>query len=293
MFFPPTSGAPARGTLARRPRFAFAGVGFELLGDRPLRLPANVLECCEPLFEATGGLGHVLCSARVDPRIPSFDPCVSFAWRDGETTVVTKGVRARVRAVGDGRFAATALLADGEEATGALVHAVGIAVLAARGGVALHAAGVELSGGAVLFVGPSGAGKTTASLNFPGARVFGLDRVAAYPAGAGRFRASLLPVPSAGRLADHRTDRVSLPLRAVLRVRRASGAPTVRRLDARDALLVARESSLVGDRSRRGESDHLDRLLALAAAVPVGEIHTLRDAPLTGLVSAWLDEGCP
>jgi hypothetical protein len=65
------------------------------------------------------------------------------------------------------------------------------ALLADRGGVVAHAAAVAGPRGAVAFVGPSGAGKTTAALNCP-APLIHPDRVAVGMAGSAAW---LAPVP--------------------------------------------------------------------------------------------------
>jgi|HubBroStandDraft_3_1064219.scaffolds.fasta_scaffold03474_3 hypothetical protein len=93
------------------------------------------------------------------------------------------------------------------------------------GGVLLHSAGVVRHGAAFLFLGPSGAGKTTVSAASlaAGAEVLSDDVNALLPAPAGAGRPEVVKLPFTGDLGDRRGGRRAVPLGAVLWLEKADG----------------------------------------------------------------------
>ncbi len=272
-------------------RFVYAGIAFDV-SPAPgvvFALDADHRRCCAP-FEA----GPVAASVRVAVSTASelaSDPderSIRVAWTRNAAEVHARGLRAELRELGPGRFVASALVAPGAPGGSALGTALASAALDRVGGVVLHASGVDLDGSAILFVGPSTAGKTTAAGLCAGGAAFARDRAALYPSPAGWYAAPMsggtrpvaLPASSA---------RV-LPVGAVLRVvkdveTRISDEP------AAAGVARLRESVMATDRGVAGEQALLERLARLAAEARIGTAHTVLGEPLTGRLRAHLGAG--
>jgi hypothetical protein len=278
-----------RGVDLAAPGLVFGGVSFEFLGDarrHDWSIPPNVLECVESPG-ATPSVAHVLCSLHHDASLDAdADPHVCWQWCEGGATVRTSGVRCTLRNVGAGRYAASARLARGPEAAGAIVRALSHTILHREGGFALHASGVELDGRAVLFIGPGGAGKSTATLHVPGARFFADDQVVLYPApeGRGGFWVSLMPARVSRR--DGASASATLPVAGILRVDRGTARVGIRTVEGPEAFFLVRESVRHG--SPGEEEAVLDRVAHLIHEVPVGVVTTVLGEALTATLSGWL-----
>lgn len=144
--------------------------------------------------------------------------------------------------------------------------------LLAAGGVLLHSAGVSDGRSAWLLLGPSGAGKTTASrlCLAAGAEVLSDDLNAArFPDGGGGPLVARLPFT--GDLGDRQGEPGAWPLRAVLRLRQGAAESLVPLSPAATfAALVAAAPYVNRDPWRR--EPLLAALERLARAVPAWEL---------------------
>ena len=163
--------------------------------------------------------------------------------------------------------------AAGEEWTGACENA--LRVLAAYrlldlGGAVIHSAGIAGEEDGYLLLGPSGAGKTTASRLCldEGATVLSDDLNAVLP---GEDGAQMVKLPFTGDLGDRAGAPASTPLRALLRLAKGS-EESLRPLSPAAALagLLAAAPFVNRDPGRREAL--LDVLERLAAAVPAWEL---------------------
>ncbi len=201
--------------------------------------------------------------------------------RDGEDVEIrTLGARAALRELGHGRFAARASLVPSGIGVPSLATALVTTAAELCGGVVMHGVAVALGDVAHLFVGPSGAGKTTAANHCPEARWLARDRAILVPGSdgyrvygiAGGDPVELAPNPEQG-----------LPLAAIHRIRRDRPKPAAERLGPARALMAVRENVMSG--GGPAEEPHcLDRVMALIGAVPVFDLHTRLGAPLDAVL---------
>jgi hypothetical protein len=202
---------------------------------------------------------------------------IRWQW-DGDVAHLETGrVRAELRRLGRGRYAATALVVPDAFGCSSLVTALTAAIVKREGGLVLHAAGVELDGRAVLFIGPSGAGKTTAANHCQGLRWIARDRAAIYPTPLGWYAAGMaggdvieLP-PASARV---------LPLGAIYRIGRGVETVAAVPLQGVDAIRALRESVQSIAASPIEESARLDAIVRVSDACTVGRLETCLGAPL-------------
>lgn len=183
---------------------------------------------------------------------------------------------ARLVAQGGGRYGAEAWVPPGSlgAAEYDLLQSLVAVVVWAEGGTVLHAAGVELDGGAYLFVGPSGAGKTTACEHTEG-RTFAIDRVALMPDPEMRWHAWSIPVGPLDGLARPGSERLAAPVRSILRVRQGT-EPGIRRLAGSDALMVVAAALYWPFAAGEGAvGASMDVAIEVARHCRVGEIRTV------------------
>ncbi len=268
-------------------QFVYAGVAFDVACAPDLRF---ALGAEHRDYRAPFSAGPVAASVRV-ALAPARELAGELAgreivaeWRGAAGAIRTCRVRAEVRQLSPRSFAARGLVSPDANGCSSLCTGLAGAILDRVGGVVLHASGVEVDGGVVLFVGPSTAGKTTAASHCAGARAYARDRAAAYPTPAGWHAAPMcggdeIPLPSS-------TQRV-LPLRGVLRVVK-DRCPSITDASTSRAVGILRESAQMTDRSVEGELDLLDRLTAMSAEVRVGVAHTVLGRSLLGDLRAWL-----
>ncbi|HTQ80767.1 MAG TPA: hypothetical protein VMM92_12280 [Thermoanaerobaculia bacterium] len=158
------------------------------------------------------------------------------------------------------------------------------------GGVVLHCAGVVDGPGAFLFLGPSGAGKTTLSRlsEETGRTVLSDDLNALLPAPPGASAPRVVKLPFTGDLGDRRQGGPALPLRGLLRLEKGA-VDSLRALSSGEtlALLFACSPFVNADPYRR---DNLLGVLArLAGAGPAWEL----TFSLTGRFWGILDQEIP
>jgi hypothetical protein len=152
--------------------------------------------------------------------------------------------------------------------------------LQAAGELVFHASAVLVEGGAVALAGRSGAGKSTLrdALVDLGYEAYADDAVAV-AAGEPPVVAFLPFLPKRGpdragvRIAEPPRGIDRAPLLAVVVVKQRPGGPSLRRLRPAEAFeeLLANTYSLP-DRSGRFDRPGIDRVLEVAAAVPVFEL---------------------
>lgn len=274
-------------------RRCVAGVEVELLGAPPelvagLRLPGSAALSDRP------APSRISCVVRAFPEAldPPEDHRARWRWTGDSCDVAYLGCEARLRALSPTRYAASLAVRGGVTELEALLGALAVATVYRRGGVVLHAAGVELDGRAVLFVGPSGAGKTTACSLTAGARGFVRDRAVLVPDRKG-WAAWALPgwAPIDQGLEPSSAHR--LPVAAILAVDQGDTEVVVQRCTAIEAARVLRESTMTGDASREGELALLDVLAGLARDVPCGSVTTVLGRPCGGALRDWLERGAP
>ena len=168
-----------------------------------------------------------------------------------------------------------------------LITALAGVVQTREGGVVLHASGIEVEGGAVLFIGPSGAGKTTAAHHCPNARWFARDRAVVFPGPGGWYAAVMCGGdPIALEPSAHRV----LPLHGILRVRRGQDGASIRDCDGLSGFVALRESLQAPPQDAEGEHAAMDRLVRLHAEARVGELHSVLGGDLTPLLRHWIED---
>lgn len=212
---------------------------------------------------------------------------IRWRWNGDESRVATARARADLRDLGDRRFVATALVSPDANGCSSLCTALAGAITFRVGGLVLHASGIELDGGAVLFIGPSGAGKTTAANHCPGATWFARDRAAIRPTDAGWVASALC---GGDPIHLPRAEARTLPLRAVLRVQRGAEAHRLARLTASEALVFVRESVQANEAGPDEEAGLIDRGLQLQHDVLIGALHSVLGSDLTPALRRFLEE---
>lgn len=268
-------------------RFVYGGVAFDVHTGPDLEW---VMGKEHRRFRAPYGAGPValdvrLSVARASGITVEGDRAIHWRWDGARVHASTRGASLEARELDRRKFAATALVDPDASGCSSLCTALVGVLLERAGGVVLHASAVEVDGRAVLFIGPSGAGKTTTANHCGGARWFAKDRAAVFPTHEGWQVAPMcggdevdLPV-SAERI---------LPLGGILRVERSSTRVSVRTKPSSGALTVLRESVQTAPTSPELEVMLMERLLQLASAARVGEIEArLGENPLTE-IRAWL-----
>lgn len=270
--------APASATR----RFAFGGVGIELLIARDLAWP---LQAEDERFTlpvgSTATVADVACAVSVDASLPGpvhpDGDILRGSALGGRIALEAAAARIDLVALGPRRYAASARVAPGARGLRALLRAVSAAILEREGGTTLHAAGVEVDGSAVVFLGPSGAGKSTAARLSERARSFADDHVALVPTDTG-WMAWGLPGGSPARMAQ--SGGTVFPLAALWRVQRGTGAPTAERLTGAAALFAVR-AAVECDGLPETEAARLSTAARIAREVEVGAMHTVLGRPLT------------
>ena len=266
-------------------RFGYAGVVFEMSG------PATGWDLAKEHLDFAdrtpdeGVLARVECAFDlVKEDGADLDRTVRWRWTGDEAEVGTARVDATVRRRSRGLYDARGEVAGGSHVS-SLVTAVASAIASREGALVLHAAGVQVGGRAVLFVGPSGAGKTTSANHCPGTRWMARDRAAVVPVGGSWFAWGM----AGGDPIDlPREPHRSLPLGAVLRVHRTDGPSRIEALEGARAVTVLRESVQSGGVGIEEERRQLDAILRAAGEARVGIVHARLGEPLTELVDAFV-----
>lgn len=276
----PRTGVRAPATATHR--FAFGGVGIELLSARDLEWPLEPEDERFMLpFGSVATVADVACSVSVDASLPG--PCspegdILFGSADaGRIALEASAVRIDLNPLGPRRYAASARVAPGPRGLRALLRAVSAAILEPEGGATLHAAGVEVDGRAVVYLGPSGAGKSTAARLSERARSFADDHVALVPTDAGWMAWGL---PGGSPAPMPQSAGVVFPLATLWRVQRGEQRPVAERLTGAAALFAVR-AAVECDGLPETEAARLSTAARIAREVEVGAMHTVLGRPLT------------
>jgi hypothetical protein len=269
-------------TAVMRHRFSLGGVALELLPEPGFAwsLPTETAQHTSAPNDLPK-LAAVTCSLRVDPSlIATASDAASVRWEQ-----TSDGVCVRVRqvvldvvALGPRRYVVAARIGHASLLT-LMLNTLVTSVAELAGGLCLHATAVAHASGALLLLGPSGAGKTTAAeLLGEGVTCLSNDRVTLVPdpTKPGKFWVWSLPIGKAPALP--RCAEVSLPLAALVRIVQAqapqvSQAPQLSKvtpLREVEAMLQIRQAVEVSQGSEQLEPRRLAAVEALAAAAKSG-----------------------
>lgn len=277
---PTASAHPARRTSQHR--FGFGGVAFELLLDAavPFALPA-VYErhMVAPAYAPT--VADVVCCVRLDPGLPAapelseiahgvlWEPALDDA-REG-LNVRSREVALSICRTSPRHYAVAARVgSSGDVPRMLLLLAATVTELA--GGATLHATAVEHAGRALLLLGPSGAGKTTASQLLGDVACLAHDRVCVVSGPDDPSSLWVWALPGGSPPLLPRSAHVALPLSALLRVQQAERS-AVQALHGAQAVLYVREGMEVAVNSGAFEAQRLQTASQLALAAVSGVAH--------------------
>lgn len=277
---PAATGASASRTLL------FGAVRFELMSDfAELGLLEEHERFVEPSARGTvvAEVTAALCAQNVPRATHALE--IVRSW-DGDRAAIDAGdVHTQLTELRPSRYVARARVSPDALGVSTFLSSTTSTIVERLGGVILHAAGVVVDGRAVLFVGPSGAGKTTAANLCSSAAWIAKDRAAVVPHQGGYV---VFGMPGGDELTLPRAPTAAHPLACVARIRRDRPEITALPLDTLEALAVLRESTFAGG-DEAVEEARLDALLALASRVRVWDLHTRLgaslDAVLTELVA--------
>ena len=283
-------------TRTTRHQFAFGGVAFEVLADKsvlwevPESYQRHMLDTSQ-----TTVIGDVVCSVRVDRGLSeqvNIGHELSLHEAGAQTRVIAAQLCAQISEIRPGKYAATARVTPGRSGAGAVLLGVASAVLQRLGGLHLHAAGVELEGEAVLYLGPKRGDAdawTAAALTIGPHQPFAYGRVCIAPGPDERMWAFSLPGDDAlaGAMLS---SRQALPLAGLVRVRRdpAAHGPALELLTGARRALALREAVAIADDDAATEARRMQRVSELSARIPLLELKSALDAPIDALVRAGL-----
>jgi hypothetical protein len=257
--------------------FALGGVAFEIEPEPGLSWQLPALDgLVLPLPAATHARAR--CRLQLDSTLQPLawtDGTAAWQERGAGVSVCTAELALELRARGVGEFEVDARIAS-ERCIAQLMVLLAASVIELAGGLCLHATAVEWDGAALLLLGPSGAGKTTASQLLGDVRCLANDRVAVWETPAG-FGVWALPGGSPPLLA--RSPYAALPVAAFLRVLQAPERCSLRRLRMGEAALYLREAIEVGVGSGFLEGERLERVSAFACAAVGGSVSTVLGRP--------------
>ncbi len=270
--------------------FVFGGVAFEICPAPGVTWSIGAEHrLFAGSYSTSPVAGQVHCVVSPAPELnESFTREIKWEWSGDVARVETGRVRAELRRLAPGKYAATALVVPNDAGCSALVTALTAAVVNREGGFVLHAAGVEIDGRAVLFIGPSGAGKTTAANHCQGARWFARDRAVVYPTPLGWYAAGM----AGGDDVDlPRASASQKPVGAILRVRRGAQRLAIHRAGSPTSICSLRESMMNTVLDRDLESEVLEALMAVASECFVGSLTSTLGVNLLGDLRALVQRG--
>ena len=276
-------------------RLSIAGVGFvvRVVGDHArehvtARFGAFISDDDTPQ--------DVLVTVTVDPQWrPAVTPAADFPAADG--TVLDSGRVSFVRLLDELTYDPTSRVATGWT-TGTSLNLAPVIdptpidtplrqllsyELPRRRGLLVHACGFADPRGAVVFMAPSGGGKTTTARKLPHATVLSDDQVALRWTADGWWAWSLPFVGEYARAIRPQKAR----LRAVVLLSRASNVSLLR-LPARTALPRVLSGTVYFVRGDPGSAALLDHAIDLVASVPVYNLGITRDAPVGPILDETL-----
>ncbi|MET0413674.1 MAG: hypothetical protein ABW217_20360 [Polyangiaceae bacterium] len=241
-----------------------------------------VLGACELVLERSLALPPLVADDVAERSL-------EWSWQGSECRLETASTFAQLHVAADGSCSGRAALALRRGALDALLSGVVAALLYRRGGAVLHAAAIEIDGGALAFIGPSGSGKSTAA-RLSGAPLFAVDRLALLAPSelGGRWLACALPGGTSEPGHGARSHELVLPLCAVLRVGPKSSPLALALLAGARSLAQLRAAMFQGSRLPEDERLLLDCASALLRAVPVAKVSFSLESQLAPLLDSWL-----
>ena len=269
--------------LTSEQRYTYGGLEFVRLGaSSPLPDQAS-LERARPFASVActvSGAGVPVTShahRRSQKRVHA-------RWSGARGAVDGHGVRVHLRALAPRRFVASVQCDLSNVTAHPVEDVLNQAILERCGGAVLHAAAIEIDGRALAFVGPSGAGKTTAC-GLTGRPWFSRDRLAVAPTDDGWWAWPLAggSVPPSSRA----SGLAALPLAGVLRVVQ-SDRTRLQVTQGVQSVLDVRSCCFVGDTDAKAEPNRLEVVENLCNQVPVGRLHTVLGEDPTEGIRSWL-----
>ncbi|MGE0785046.1 MAG: hypothetical protein AB7S26_05105 [Sandaracinaceae bacterium] len=269
-------------------RFVYGGVAVEMLRSRDEGFEfgpeLEKLASVDPGATVAGSV-HVTATCIPEEQVGDAR-AIDWRW-DGVGCELRAGpTRAQVRQLSERRFAATAVSPPTPWGMDSLLGGLSSLVINRAGGLILHASAVSLGSEAVLFIGRSGAGKTTAANQCLGARSIAHDRAVAFPRGDRWWAAGL----RGGEACDLPPEPCSsLSLGAVFIVV-ADRRVRVERLETTTAVLRLRESAFALN-AHEEQRFVLERVAALVATNRVFALHTALGVNLAPVIAQHLSSG--
>ncbi|MCB9598184.1 MAG: hypothetical protein H6719_36055, partial [Sandaracinaceae bacterium] len=238
--------------------FVYGGVAFDfaMAPGLPFELVPQHRQYIAPADAGPVALSVSVAVAAAPELAQVVERDIHAHWDGSTGSVSTRGARAEIRQLAPRTFAASGLVSPDASGVSSLCTALAGTLIDRIGGVVLHASGVELDDGVYLFIGPSGAGKTTAANHCEGARAFARDRAAIYPTASGWH---VSPMSGGDEIHLPPSLHRTLPIRGVMRVLKTQ-TPSIQRSSALQAVRILRESAQMTDRSPAAEAQLLDRL---------------------------------
>lgn len=243
------------------------GLSFE---REAAQVPLAVVECT---FERAK-------TPETEPEPFTGDRTIEWAWSGNVCTITAPYARVRlVKSLSavQPQLRALATVHAGPVPLAAVFSAIASAIAILREGAVLHSASIEWEAGVVAFIGPSGAGKTTACQHVPGARLFSIDRLLVAPVSGGQWQAFSVPGGTPPSRPWLRKSRVqSRPLLAVFGLRHAQSATHFEPLSSVGRVALLRQCAFDGSREPAGAAETLGNLVRLATEVPIARLHLRR-----------------
>jgi hypothetical protein len=276
--------------------FVFAGLHFEVALASGVVWPWPRFFARHMLAAGSAPtLAHVVCSVQLDPTLEAQASRDVAHWErrhaDDALLVRSGRVELEIRCAPALHYQVQAKLGSTRDLAACLML-VAASVVELAGGLCLHATAVEWAGQAVLLLGPSGTGKTTAAQQLEPVRCLAYDRVTVIPNAAadGGYEIWALPIGTAPMLPL--CEAVSLPLAALLRVVQAR-VPRLTRLRGAEATLVVREAVEVGVGSGFFEDARLAAVCGLALAANSGRAELVLGQNWRAALAEFLGEALP
>lgn len=283
-----TTARRARKSSSFGERFVWGGVSYEILSDFG---EWELGEEHKRFLVGGPAIAEVRVSVSGDPTAgqpPEGQRDVSWRWIEDRAEVRTRDVSVALRRLGPGRYAASARVSPSSFAMSSLITAITGAIAHREGGLVLHSAGVVLDDQAVLFIGPSGAGKTTAAHHAHGTSWCAKDRSVVAPSSRGW---TTWGMAGGDEIDLPRASRVGHSVGAILRVVRGAGEVQVKKLPGPGAFRALRESAQASGPDVAAELALHDTIAHLADSVFVGTIELPLGANITDALRARLSEG--
>lgn len=252
----------------------YGGVRFVLASD------VRLAEAYHP-FCADSGLSFAECLVEVVEDEASFDlksPAreIHFTWTEGRAAIHSHLLRGSIVEERPGHYRAAIQIRSIRD-FGPLCTSIASALHVRHGGLILHATAISVESKAFLFIGPSGAGKTTAANLCKGAKWLARDRAAVFFHNNRPFVAAMA---GGDEVALEFAGAQPCEVSAIFRVLHADVC-AVSPVDTIRAIRILRESAQLPALDVAGETALLSHLASFAERVPLGWIQTkLGENPL-------------